>query len=460
MKYTDFLPKAIKIHGDKYTYEDFGESSVIGKINIICPIHGKFEQAIYAHLRGQGCPKCIGERRGYTTETFIIDAKNKFGDKFDYSKTEYKNRRTKVCIMYDGFKSESNPNGEFWQLPFTHLNSSTGLPFTGQRGKKYNEITDVKIIEEKTKKFIEKAKIIHGDNIDFSKTIYRGCNQKAIFICPIHGEFEAMPSNVIRGHRCPKCAKNSQMTKEEFILDARKIHGEKYDYTETEIKKADDKVCIICHEKDENGVEHGRFWQTINKHLHGSGCHICAKNKKDTLESFIEKARKVHGNKYDYSKVVYVNSRTKVCIICPIHGEFWQTPASHLSGKGCPICSESKLEEEICLFLERNNIEYERQKTYSNIKYKYPLPFDFYLPKYNTIIECQGEQHFKKRSFFNDPNRLLKDKIKYDGCLSNKIKILYYTNLKKYQRYFDTMTYNSNNLFGDKTKLLNEIKKS
>lgn len=452
MKYEDFTKKAIEKHGNKYKYPYFDETSVDSKIKIICPTHGEFEQAIYAHLRGQGCPKCIGEKRGYTTENFISDAKKKFGNKFDYSKTEYKNRRTKVCIMCDKLKNENNPNGEFFQYPLIHLNSSTGLPFMGKRGRKYSKETDSRIIAEKTKIFIEKAKNIHGEKIDFSKTIYTGCQQKSTFICPIHGDFKSLPSNILKGHGCPKCGNRTSMTKEEFVEKAREVHGDKYDYSKVDNIKSSNKICIIC-------PTHGEFWQNALKHLKGCGCSLCSKNKKDTKESFIDKARKVHGNKYDYSKIEYINAKTKVCIICPKHGEFWQRPVSHLKGNCCPYCKESHLEEEISLFLDKNNIQYEKQKKFGNIKYKRCLPFDFYLPKYNVIIECQGEQHFEETNFFNDEKRFLKDKIKYDGCIKNNIKILYYTSLKNYKKYFNKLTYTKNNLFHTKESLFLEIKK-
>ena len=113
MEYNEFLKRARDIHGDKYSYPIFDKISVLKKVKIICPIHGEFEQVIYAHLRGQGCPKCVGERRGYTTEDFIRDAQKKFGNKFDYSKTVYTNRRKKVCIMCKELITEENPNGEF-----------------------------------------------------------------------------------------------------------------------------------------------------------------------------------------------------------------------------------------------------------------------------------------------------------------------------------------------------------
>ena len=102
---------------------------------------------------------------------------------------------------------------------------------------------------------------------------------------------------------------------------------------------------MICHHKDNEGIEHGKFYVTTGHLRDGHGCPKCGIEKridkrKSKIEDFIKKAKHIHGNKYDYSKVKYVNSHTKVCIICPIHGEFWQTPASHLMGRNCPKCSK------------------------------------------------------------------------------------------------------------------------
>lgn len=125
-------------------------------------------------------------------------------------------------------------------------------------------------------------------------------------------------------------------TREEFIEQAKIIHGDKYDYSKVEYKTTHDKVCIIC-------PEHGEFWQTPHNHLKGEGCPICAKDKisrlKYTQDEFISKAKEIHGNKYDYSKVNYHNVTDKICIICPKHGEFWQIPYLHLNGVGCPKCA-------------------------------------------------------------------------------------------------------------------------
>lgn len=124
---------------------------------------------------------------------------------------------------------------------------------------------------------------------------------------------------------------------EGFIIKARKIHGDKYDYSKVKYENSKTKVCIIC-------PKHGEFWQTPNNHLTGFQCKLCGREQatiknSSTTDQFIEKARLVHGNKYDYSKVNYVNNKTKVNIICPIHGEFKITPDSHLSQKaGCILC--------------------------------------------------------------------------------------------------------------------------
>ena len=129
-------------------------------------------------------------------------------------------------------------------------------------------------------------------------------------------------------------------TKEQFVADAIKVHGDKYDYSKVEYVNNRTKVCIIC-------PEHGEFWQIPDSHLRGRGCSFCRYIKSSSkcrmnLETFIQRSKEVHGNKYDYSKVEYINTDTKVCIVCPKHGEFWQTPHHHLRGRGCYICGINK----------------------------------------------------------------------------------------------------------------------
>lgn len=239
------------------------------------------------------------------------------------------------------------------------------------------------------------------------------------------------------------------LTTEQFIEKAKNIHGNKYDYSKTEYVNAEKKVCIIC-------PEHGEFWQRPANHLSGKGCPVCGEIKRKagiklTTEQFIERAKKIHGDKYDYSKVNYIDTTTKVCIICPEHGEFWQKPYAHLNGHGCPGCAESKLEREVNLFLTNKKIQFERQKTFEWLKHDKNMFLDFFLPQQKIAIECQGEQHFregnwcktkeenKKRLKLNKERDLLKKVL----CEENGIRILYFF----HNNYFlDKNIYTENNI--------------
>ena len=142
------------------------------------------------------------------------------------------------------------------------------------------------------------------------------------------------------------------------------------------------KVCIIC-------PEHGEFWQTPNAHLSGQGCLYCGVEGKSqkrlcTEKEFIEKANRIHNYTYDYSKIIYRGVDKQIEIICPKHGEFWQTPHSHLNGHGCQKCRESKLERDIRFLLEENNINYIYQASKKDLEWLGYLSFDFFI--YLTII--------------------------------------------------------------------------
>ncbi len=173
-------------------------------------------------------------------------------------------------------------------------------------------------------------------------------------------------------------------------------------------------------------------------HLQKYGCPKCSKNKKLTTEEFIERSKKIHGdNRYDYSKVKYVNAHTKICIICNNHKhpfEFWQSADSHLKNNGCPKCNASKGEIKIENFLIKNKIKFEEQKQFNDCKYKQSLLFDFYLFQYNLCIEFDGQGHFQKINWSgkmtdeeienNFKNYQLRDQIKNEYCKNNNINLL------------------------------------
>ena len=138
---------------------------------------------------------------------------------------------------------------------------------------------------------------------------------------------------------------NKEKLKQKFIEKGKLVHNNKYDYSKVEYTDSKTKVCIICHEKDEFGEEHGEFWQRPGDHINKKcECPKCALEHRSRLRSsntkeFIEKAKQIHGDKYDYSKVIYNGAHEKVCIICPEHGEFWMKPNNHLNGQNCPRCA-------------------------------------------------------------------------------------------------------------------------
>lgn len=168
------------------------------------------------------------------------------------------------------------------------------------------------------------------------------------------------------------------------------------------------------------------------------------------MTEFIDRASKKHSFKYNYSKVNYKNVECKVCIVCPKHGEFWQTPHSHLSGQGCPHCSRSLMEEKVNELLTKNHIIFEEQKTFPWLKNKISLRLDFYLPDYNIAIECQGRQHFEIVNAFKGEKGLeytnQNDDIKYKQCELNGVKIYYIKYNDSIEKKFNEILKEINNV--------------
>lgn len=203
-----------------------------------------------------------------------------------------------------------------------------------------------------------------------------------------------------------------------------KIHKHKYNYSLTNYKNSYSFININC-------PIHGEFKCRTSHHLSGVGCSKCSNKHNYSNQEFINMANEVHGYKYDYSKTKYINAKTKIIITCKNHGDFKQTPSSHLSKKGCPICNESKGELEIRKFLTNHNIEFIPQKKFKdciNLETNRKLSFDFYLPKHNICIEYQGKQHFVSVKKWGGKNNLEKikkrDNIKKIYCKNNNISLL------------------------------------
>jgi hypothetical protein len=274
--------------------------------------------------------------------------------------------------------------------------------------------------------------------------------------CRTHGDFSQKIANHIHlNNGCPKCAKTSRITQQGFLDKAHTIHGDQYDYSNvvwTQQINVNSKITINCR-------THGPFLQNIRNHTVGkNGCPTCAGKTKLTNESFISRAREIHGTKYDYSRVsigddFFVN-KTKLTISCEKHGEFNQTAAKHITAKnGCPGCSASKGERAVQVWLDTHKIVHQPQKTFDgciNTLTGRKLKYDFYVPEYNTCIEFHGQQHYeailignndqanwtpqhhtRAQVVFDEQRR--RDQAKVQYCADNEIKLLViaYTELNR-----------------------------
>ena len=222
--------------------------------------------------------------------------------------------------------------------------------------------------------FINKANIVHMNKYDYSLVNYIYSYEKVKIICPIHGIFEQTPNNHLRSG-CLKCSIEDKKNKFKsifFIEKANEIHKHKYDYSLVNYINNKTKVKIIC-------PIHGEFEQTPNNHLRSGGCNKCFGVHKLNTSEFIEKANQIHKNKYNYSLVDYVNSKTKVTITCPIHGDFEQIPNSHLNGDGCLRCSNN--------YSPNTNEWIDKAKLTHNNKYDYSL-VDYGNSKNKVKITC------------------------------------------------------------------------
>nr|DAK67225.1 MAG TPA: endonuclease-like protein [Caudoviricetes sp.] len=280
--------------------------------------------------------------------------------------------------------------------------------------------------------FIKRAKEIHGDKYDYSLVKYTNAKTRVEIICPVHGKFTQIPYNHLSGKGCKECGykengRNRSITFDKFLEKARDVHGDKYDYSKVTVESYKTKIEIICK-------EHGSFFQTINNHLCGKGCKQCGmkstinhiqENHKSNTEDFIQKSKEIHREKYDYSLVKYENNYTQVEIICEKHGVFLQSPRDHLRGHGCQICGiqkagyytgTSKLEEDFVNFIK----SFYSGEVITSVRDKIPpMELDIFLPEFNLGIEINGSYWHSER--FKDKNYHLR---KYNLCKDKNIRLV------------------------------------
>ncbi len=280
--------------------------------------------------------------------------------------------------------------------------------------------------------FIPRALEIHNGKYSYTKTVYVKAKEKVIITCPIHGDFEQRPQDhILKKCGCPKCKAEKTIqvhsyNNDIFLEKAKKVHGDKFDYSKVNYVRYDKPVTIIC-------PIHGEFQQAPKVHYEGSGCPKCGRIKANNSESlsiqdFIERSNKIHGNKYNYSKSLYTGNNDKVIIICPKHGEFTQTPANHMMGQGCPKCvnkGQYALYEKLIKTFPKLDILYEVNNRI--VSWLDLQRFDIYIPSLNIAIEYDGIQHYIPVEHFGGELGLKqtqeRDKLKEQKCKENGCKL-------------------------------------
>lgn len=415
-----FIQNAKGVHGDNYDYSKVVYVNNLKEVIIICKEHGEFLQLPKTHKRGNGCVKCGKERasskRKSNVEEFIEKAIEVHGDKYDYSKVDYNKSNQKVIII-------CKEHGEFEQTPNGHIGGRGCVKCATQKNSDDKRFTRIE--------FIEKAKEVHGDKYDYSKVEYTNFTTKICIICSEPGEFFQTPSGHLTGRKCIKCGNNSRAllkTTEQIIREFKIIHGDKYDYSKVEYKNSQEPIIIICK-------EHEEFNQTARGHLSGKICCprclqlIYGKWNSSNTTDFIQKAKGIHGDKYDYSEVEYVKAIDYVKIGCKQHGIFTISPNSHLNGSGCNKCfpNHSKLQIKWLNFLQ---IYYKININHAENGGEFSIPTtkfkaDGYCKETNTIHEFHGDL------WHGNPKKFKPDDVSFFGTTYGE---LYKKTIEKEQK--------------------------
>lgn len=448
----NFISKSNEVHNYKYNYSNVIYNNNHTKVIIICPIHGEFSVTPAHHVHSKtGCSKCSGKYQ-YTTQEYIEKAKSIHNNVYDYSKTKYVKSHSKIevnCLVH----------GPFILKAYAHLNGNgcRQCSYGGNSGKTYdeflqraNEIWNGKYQYEKssfknfktpmnmicsihgtfsldptahvakkprgcqacarlvypnekksTEKFVQESKSIHGDLYNYDETIYENSGKEVKIVCKIHGSFMQKPSKHLAGHKCPECQNRVKMTKSKFLESASSLHGDKFDYSNIDFQNSRKEIEIVCK-------IHGRFMQTPYQHINTKfACPECSVyNKKMNTERFINECKSVHGDKYDYSNVVYTCRKQHVLIHCKEHGPFLQIASVHKNGSQCPKCINHGVSEPAFEWLEFQSIHESIQHQRNSSTGEYTIPGTKYKVdgicfETNTVYEFNGDFWHGNPKIFN-----------------------------------------------------------
>lgn len=379
----------------------------------------------------------------YSKEEVIKLCKEVHGDKYDYSITEG------VQNVLGKIRYICPIHGVREQILHNHLQGKECSECSKRKLGAYHKFTN--------ENFLEKAKKKHNlDDYDWTNFDVNNRDEKGrvSFYCKKHGKYWDWPSNFIKGHGCHICHGKEKSDKE-VREELSKLHPT-LDFSQAKYSEKDQlrRIKVIC-------PKHGEQLISYNNLMNGQGCYYCGRErtaikKTITNEEFIRRGKEIFGDEYTYEHLDMFNRDEdgKVTVTCPKHGDFKILPTNFFKGVGCPICAESSLEGELRRFLEENNIEYIFRCGHKTFKWLGKQHLDFYLPKYNIAVECQGGQHFYSVDKFQGEEglekRILLDIDKRKKCRENNLKLLYYANFNNVKFPYKVYT--------NKEKLLKEIK--
>ncbi len=458
-----WVEKARQRHGNKYDYSKVVYMGSKNEIVFTCPIHGNISQKAKKHLEGRGCRQCANEAQRKGVDKFIDEANEWHGNYYDYSLVDFTNIHEKVKITCP-------VHGVFEQKPAKH-----------QRGQGCKRCKGREVWNQED--FLRKSAQVHRDAFDYSKVKYKKNHLKVEIICRECGHlFTQTPNSHFNGSGCPKCAGVIPLTDDVFQDLLREVHSGEIISLETFTKTGDSirfrhvcghewknrplnvirrkQGCRKCSNKKRsmseatfkerlsekhNGriisldkfintttpvrikhIDCGKVWKVEPRGAMRNGCHDCA-NRKTNAEFRIE-LEEVHKGEI-VALEPYKSVRDNITVKHLICGHVWRPNPSDLIGKfhGCPKCSSSKGNKKIDNFLSDRKVNFIREQRFEDCRFKNPLPFDFYLPEHEILIEFDGVQHFKVVEIWGGEEgleeRIAKDNIKDRWAKKNEIKL-------------------------------------
>lgn len=348
----------------------------------------------------------------YVNELFIKNQNVKVIDKYNGSTTKI----THHCLVHD----------VYWKTTPSRVLNGAGCEMC--RKEKFRAMrckSKQQYIDEVNE--INPYIIVLEDYIDSKTPILHKCS--------IHDvEWNAYPDGILKGCGCPECGKEkigdkNRKTHAQYIEELKNLNSN--------IIVIDTYINAITPILHKCLIDEHEWYATPANILFGTGCPKCGGTIKKTHDEYVDEVFSINSNIEVIEQ--YINARTPILHKCKIDGYVWYSaPYAILSGCGCPKCNESKGEKSIRKWLDSNSIKYESQKSFKDCKDKQYLPFDFYLPDYNVLIEYDGEQHYKPIEHFGGQDSFeittAHDSIKNDYCKNNGILLLripYFKNIEE-----------------------------